>query len=79
MTDESVEAEYIHMEYHFAPDFLNLLVETIPRLNRSKRDVLLFFRGAGVQSRHTADLEADIQKSRDSHTGSIWRARCSCG
>jgi restriction system protein len=56
------------MEYHFAPDFLNLLVETVPRLNRSKRDVLLFFRGAGVQSRHTADLEADIQKSRDSHT-----------
>lgn len=56
------------MEYHFAPDFFNLLVETIPRLNRSKRDVLLFFRGAGVQSRHTADLEADIQKSRDSHT-----------
>jgi restriction system protein len=56
------------MEYHFAPDFLNLLVETIPRLSRSKRDVLLFFRGAGVHLRHTTDLETDIQKNRDSHT-----------
>jgi restriction system protein len=36
------------MEYHFAPDFLNLFVETISRLNRSKKDLLLFFRGAGV-------------------------------
>ena len=26
------------MEYRFAPDFLNLLVETISRLNRSKKD-----------------------------------------
>jgi restriction system protein len=55
-------------EYHFAPDFLNLLVETIPRLNRSKNDVLLFFRGAGVGMQHLQDLEGDIRRDRGSHS-----------
>lgn len=54
-------------EYHFAPDFLNLLVETIPRLNRSKRDVLLFFRGAGAPTNFLDDLEADLKRDKDSH------------
>jgi hypothetical protein len=56
------------MEYHFAPDFLNLLVETIARLNRSKRDVTLFFRSAGIATPHIADLEADLTRDRQSHT-----------
>jgi restriction system protein len=34
--------------FHYPPELFNLLVDTIPRLNRSKNDVLLFFRGAGV-------------------------------
>jgi restriction system protein len=55
------------MEYHFAPDFLNLLIETIARLNRSKKDVLMFFRGAGAPGRYLDDLAADLRRDKDSH------------
>lgn len=34
--------------YQYPPELTQLLIDTIPRLGRSKRDVLLFFRGAGV-------------------------------
>jgi restriction system protein len=34
--------------FHYPPELMNLLVDTIPRLNRSKRDVFLFFQGAGI-------------------------------
>ncbi len=34
--------------FHFPPDLFNLLVDTIPRLNRSKKDLLLFFQNVGV-------------------------------
>jgi restriction endonuclease Mrr len=44
--------------YHYPPEVLNLLVDTIPLLCRSKNDVLLFFRGAGIAE----DLFSDISK-----------------
>lgn len=34
--------------FHYPPDLMNLLINTIPRLNKSKKDVFLFFQGAGV-------------------------------
>lgn len=34
--------------FHFPPDLFNLLVDTIPRLNRSKKDLLLFYQNVGV-------------------------------
>jgi hypothetical protein len=34
--------------YHYPPELLSLLVDTIPLLSRSKNDVIVFFRGAGV-------------------------------
>lgn len=34
--------------FHFPPDLFNLLVDTIPRLNKSKKDLLLFFQNVGV-------------------------------
>jgi hypothetical protein len=34
--------------YHYPPEVLSLLVDTIPLLCRSKNDVLVFFRGAGT-------------------------------
>lgn len=34
--------------YHYPPELLSLLVDTIPLLCRSKNDVLIFFRGAGT-------------------------------
>jgi hypothetical protein len=55
------------MEFHFAPDFLNTLVEAIARLNRSKKDVILFFRGAGVTGNLIDDLAADLKRDKDSH------------
>lgn len=35
--------------YHYPPELLLLLVDTIPRLCKSKRDVIIFFRGSGVR------------------------------
>jgi len=42
--------------FHYPPELFNLLVDTIPLLNRSKKDVLLFFRGAGVPENVLSDL-----------------------
>jgi hypothetical protein len=51
--------------FHYPPELFNLLVDTIPALNKSKRDVLIFFRGAGVPEDLLKDLahrvEADPQ------------------
>ena len=42
--------------FHYPPELFNLLVDTIPALNRSKKDVLLFFQGAGVPQNMLRDL-----------------------
>jgi restriction system protein len=42
--------------YHFPAELLALLIDTIPRLLRTKRDVLMFFRGAGVPETDYRDL-----------------------
>ncbi|HLB70536.1 MAG TPA: restriction endonuclease [Candidatus Methanoperedens sp.] len=34
--------------FHYPPELLSLLIETLTRLCRSKKDLLLFFQGAGV-------------------------------
>lgn len=34
--------------FHYPPELLNLLKEAVPRLCKSKKDLLLFFQGAGV-------------------------------
>jgi len=45
---------------------MNLLIEAIPRVCRYKKDVFLFFKGAGVSSTLTKDLENQLKKDRDS-------------
>jgi restriction system protein len=52
--------------YHYPPDIMNLLIDTIPRLNKSKKDVLLFFKGAGVPASITQPLETIVRINRDS-------------
>ena len=52
--------------YHYPPELLDLLVDTIPRLTRSKPGVLDFFRGAGVKERQLADLRQQVARDRDS-------------
>ena len=42
--------------FHYPPELFNLLVDTIPLLNRSKKDVVLFFRGAGVPHNLLEDI-----------------------
>ncbi len=34
--------------YHYPPELFRLLIDTIPKLCKSKKDLILFFRGAGV-------------------------------
>ena len=47
--------------FHYPPDLFNPLVDTIPLLNRSKKDVLLFFRGAGVRDEELRDLSKKLK------------------
>ena len=51
--------------YHYPPELFNLLVDVVPLLNRSKRDVLVFFRGAGVADAITSDLATRLQTAKD--------------
>jgi len=51
--------------YHYPPELLQLLIDVIPRLIRSKNDVIIFFRGAGVPSDCYADLEQRVRTDRE--------------
>ena len=46
--------------FHYPPELLTLLIEAIPRLNRGKPDVVLFFRGAGTPDAYLADIEKQL-------------------
>ena len=56
----------LDITYHYPPELLQLLIDTIPKLCRSKRDLILFFRGAGVPERHLGDLEETVARDRES-------------
>jgi hypothetical protein len=52
--------------FHYPPELFNLLIGAIPSLCRSKRDVILFFKGVGVSSNLTNDFVQKIDKDKDS-------------
>jgi len=52
--------------YHYPPELFQLLVQAIPLLCRSKDDVLLFFKGAGVHSSLLDDLWRQVERDRSS-------------
>jgi restriction system protein len=52
--------------FQYPPDLFGLLVDTIPVLCKSKKDLLLFFRGVGVPARLMEDIEAQLKQDRDS-------------
>lgn len=52
--------------WHYPPDFMTMMVDTIPLLVRSKPDLIAFFKGAGVNERHLAALRAQISRDRAS-------------
>lgn len=56
----------MNVEFHYPPDLFNLLVDTIPLLCRSKQDVILFFKGAGIAPALTNDLVRKLNKDRNS-------------
>jgi restriction system protein len=56
----------LDITYHYPPDLLGLLIDTIPCLCRSKDDVITFFRGAGVERVVLEDLADRVRKDRAS-------------
>ena len=51
--------------FHFSVELLNLLIETIPRLCKSKNDVLVFFLSAGVSQKFLADIRRRVEQDRN--------------
>jgi restriction system protein len=49
--------------FHYPPELMQLLIDTIPRLCRSKPDVMLFLKGAGLSDGMLSDL-AEIVRNR---------------
>ena len=47
--------------FHYPPDLFNLLVDAIPLLNKTKKDLLLFFKGAGVADDMLRDLQQRLK------------------
>ena len=56
----------LELTYHYPPELLQLLIDTIPRLCKSKRDVFAFLRGAGIDRSMISDLEAQLAADRES-------------
>lgn len=47
--------------HQYPPELLHLLIDTIPLLCRSKKDIILFFNFAGIDKKYFADLEQKIE------------------
>ena len=47
--------------FHYPPELFNLLIDAIPALNKSKKDVVIFFRGAGVGEDVLKDLAQRVR------------------
>jgi hypothetical protein len=52
--------------FHFPPELLQLLIDTIPRLCRGKKDVVLFFRGAGSPDEFLKPWNRKLEENPDS-------------
>lgn len=52
--------------FHYPPELFSLLVDTIPLLCRSKQNVILFMRGAGVAPEDLAEVERSVKVDRHS-------------
>jgi len=51
--------------YHYPPDLFDLIVQTIPLLNRSKKSVLTFFNGAGIDAQLYNDISKKLNTAPD--------------
>ena len=55
----------MNIEFHYPPELLELLVDTIPRLVKSKKSTVLFFKGAGVQGKFLDEVSLLVVNSPD--------------
>jgi restriction system protein len=53
------------ISFHYPPELLQLLIDTIPKLCKSKRDLLLFFQGAGVSKSVLVPYEEALRTSKE--------------
>ncbi|TPG50275.1 restriction endonuclease [Rhodanobacter glycinis] len=51
--------------FQYPPEVFNLLVDTIPLLCRSKQNVILFLRGAGVAQEDLTEVESSLRADRN--------------
>lgn len=51
--------------FHYPPELFELLVETVPRLSRAKKGVVLFLRGAGVADEDLSEVERTLARNHD--------------
>jgi hypothetical protein len=51
--------------FHYPPELLSLLIETLPRLCKTKRDLLVFFQGAGVNRKMLSPYDELLRTDRD--------------
>jgi hypothetical protein len=58
--------EIMNNTFHYPPDLFDLVVQTIPLLNRSKKSVLLFFKGAGVDEALFQDIARIVDTDKES-------------
>ena len=56
----------VDISFHYPPELMSLLIDTIPLLNRSKRDVFLFFKGAGIADAMVAGPAQQWQQDKNS-------------
>ncbi|WP_455275219.1 hypothetical protein [Ralstonia thomasii] len=49
----------------YPPDLFDLLVDALGRLNKSKKGVVLFLRGAGVDETDLAEVDRTVRASPD--------------
>lgn len=55
-----------NFSYHYPPELLSVLIQTIPMLVKSKKALLSFFRGAGVSISMLKPYEDIIERDRNS-------------
>jgi restriction system protein len=51
--------------FHYPPELLSLLIETLPKLCKNKKDLLVFFQGSGVDKSLLAPYDALLNSNRD--------------
>jgi len=56
----------VDISYHYPPELLELLCDTVPLLFRSKQGVIDFFVGAGVPGSMLADWQQKLKQDRES-------------